>query len=49
VLLGSGFLHRQYGLMVGVGLAGIAVVGLALTVLHRRLSSAPRPGDTSTG
>lgn len=41
VMLGSGFLNRQYWLMAGVGLAGIAVVGLALTLLHRHLSSAP--------
>jgi uncharacterized membrane protein YdjX (TVP38/TMEM64 family) len=44
VMLGSGFLNRQYWLMAGVGLAGLAVVGLAITVLHRHLSSAPRPG-----
>jgi uncharacterized membrane protein YdjX (TVP38/TMEM64 family) len=37
VLLGSGFLNRQYWLMGGVGLAGIAVVSLAIGALHRRL------------
>jgi uncharacterized membrane protein YdjX (TVP38/TMEM64 family) len=45
VMLGSGFLNRQYWLMAGVGLAGIAVVGLAITVLHRHLSSAPHLGE----
>jgi len=38
VLLGSGFLNRQYWLMLGVGVAGIAVVGLAVRALHRRLA-----------
>jgi uncharacterized membrane protein YdjX (TVP38/TMEM64 family) len=38
VLLGSGFLNREYGLMVGVGLAGIAVVSLAVGALHRQLA-----------
>jgi uncharacterized membrane protein YdjX (TVP38/TMEM64 family) len=40
VILGSGFLNRQYWLMVGVGLTGIGVVSLAITALHRRLSNA---------
>lgn len=39
VLLGSGFLNRQYWLMIGVGLAGIGVVALAVGALHRRLSN----------
>jgi uncharacterized membrane protein YdjX (TVP38/TMEM64 family) len=38
VVLGSGFLHRQYWLMVGAGLAGIGIVSLAIRALHRRLS-----------
>jgi len=40
VILGSGFLNRQYGLMVGVGLAAIGLVSLAIRALHRRLSHA---------
>ena len=39
VMLGSGFLNRQYWLMLGVGVAGIAVVGLAVRALHRRLAT----------
>jgi uncharacterized membrane protein YdjX (TVP38/TMEM64 family) len=38
VLLGSGFLHREYWMMVGVGMVGIAIVSLAVGALHRRLS-----------
>jgi uncharacterized membrane protein YdjX (TVP38/TMEM64 family) len=45
VMLGTGFLNRQYWLMAGVGLAGVAVVGLAIVVLHRHLSSTPHPGE----
>lgn len=37
VILGSGFLHRQYWIMVGVGLAGMGIVGLAIRALHQRL------------
>jgi len=40
VILGSGFLNRQYWLMVGVGLVGIGVVSLAIRALHRKLSKA---------
>jgi uncharacterized membrane protein YdjX (TVP38/TMEM64 family) len=40
VILGSGFLNRQYWLMVGIGLTGIAGVSLAVRALHRRLSNA---------
>lgn len=43
VMLGRGFLNRQYWLMLGVGVAGIAVVSLAIRALHRRLS---RPAGT---
>lgn len=38
VLLGSGFLNRQYWMMVGVGIVGIAIVSLAVGALYRRLS-----------
>lgn len=38
VMMGSGFLNRQYWLMVGVGVIGIGVVSLAIRVLHRRLA-----------
>lgn len=42
VILGRGFLNRQYGMMVGVGLAGIGIVSLAIRALQRRLSHAPQ-------
>jgi uncharacterized membrane protein YdjX (TVP38/TMEM64 family) len=40
VMLGSGFLNRQYWLMVGVGVIGIGVMSLAIRALHRRLAHA---------
>lgn len=45
VLLGSGFLNRQYWLMMSVAVAGIRLVTLAVRALHRRLSSTRKNSD----
>lgn len=38
VYLGEGFLQRNVGLMLGLGLTGVAVIGIAFRFLHRRLA-----------
>jgi uncharacterized membrane protein YdjX (TVP38/TMEM64 family) len=50
VYLGDGFLQRNYSLLLGIGLTGILVMGLAFRALHRRLpsESTSRSVDEST-
>jgi uncharacterized membrane protein YdjX (TVP38/TMEM64 family) len=55
VLLGEGFLRRQYSLMVVLGLLGIGAFGWAAGRLHRRIGGgpsvkggAPEPEDPNT-
>lgn len=40
VYLGDSFLRRQYGLLVAIALAGVALSGLALAWLHRKVEGA---------
>jgi uncharacterized membrane protein YdjX (TVP38/TMEM64 family) len=41
VLLGDGFLRRQYALMIGLGLLGIGAFTWAAARLHRRIGDGP--------
>lgn len=43
VYVGGGFLRREYAVLLGLGIAGIALSAWAFHHLHRRLGS--RPGD----
>jgi uncharacterized membrane protein YdjX (TVP38/TMEM64 family) len=50
VLLGDGFLRRQYPLMIGLGLLGIGAFAWAAHGLHRRIGGADvRPGARHGG
>lgn len=38
VYLGEGFLQRNVALLLGIGLGGLTVIGIAFRILHRRLA-----------
>jgi uncharacterized membrane protein YdjX (TVP38/TMEM64 family) len=37
VYLGESFVHRNYGVLVAIGVAGIALIAVAIRALHRRV------------
>lgn len=41
VYLGEGFLERNVPLLLGLGLSGLTLIGIAYRILHRRLSDPP--------